>query len=179
MDLMAGTLESLCESLDSPCQVLAHHVLHQMLHALDYLSGFGYVHRDVKPANIFYTNSTSSAGGYHYHFRLGDFGLCDSEDNMDRPRGSMLYMAPEMYTGELQSHKSDIWALYVTMLWTLDVKGFRGVVERAGPHSGAGLAIFIAGRVALDPRTAVLREMARVDRAQRATAGDMLRAFFP
>jgi serine/threonine protein kinase len=177
MDLMHGTLESLCKSHGSPSQVLGHHVLHQMLQALDYLSSLRYVHRDVKPDNIFYTISPSSP--YCYHFRLGDFGLCESEDDMVDTHGSMMYLAPETSLGEPQSHKSDIWALYVTMLWTLNVEGIRGVVESQGPIYGAGYACIIAFSAARDPRTAMLGGMARIDRAERATAGDVLRDFFP
>jgi serine/threonine protein kinase len=177
MELMHGTLESLCKSISPPCQVLFRHVLHQMLQALDYLSSLRYVHRDVKPENIFYTRSTSSS--YRYHFRLGDFGLCESEDNMDVTRGSRMYLAPETISGELQSHKSDVWALYVTMLWTLTVGGIRGVVGRQGPVNGASYACIIALIVAQDPTTAMLEDMAQVNCAERATAGDMLRDFFP
>jgi serine/threonine protein kinase len=39
--------------------------------------------------------------------------------------GSELYMAPEMFRKGGQTSKLDVWSLFVTMLWTLDIGGFR------------------------------------------------------
>ena len=76
MDLMDGDLHSLAVSLPRPqLLLLARHVLRQMLQALDYLSYLGFVHRDVKPANIFYTTTAAAASQTpeeRYHFRIGD-----------------------------------------------------------------------------------------------------------
>ncbi|KAK4157434.1 kinase-like domain-containing protein [Chaetomidium leptoderma] len=199
MDLMDGTLESLAHALHPPCPLLAHHALRQMLQALDYLACHGYVHRDVKPENIFYTTTASSndngsglssSSSSPYHFRLGDFGLCDTESSANLPlNGTMLYMAPELFARpqRRQSHKSDVWALYVTMLWTLDLGGIRRMAVCGGGGGGGGassaaealsLALGVAAVGDSDGRVRVFRDMARVDPDERATAGEMLEMLF-
>ena len=91
-----------------------------MLQALDCLAYNGIVNRDVKPENILYI--TLSDG--QYQFQLGDFGLCNRIVDASSHVGSPLYMAPELYRGRGQTHKVDIWSLFVTMLWTLNIRGF-------------------------------------------------------
>jgi serine/threonine protein kinase len=184
MELMDGTLASLAQSLPrGSYRALADHALHQMLQALAYLNRKGYVHRDVKPENIFYKlpsrppspgESTESALS-RYHFRLGDFGLCakKSEISILWPHGSVQFMAPELLGGQpqhRQSHKSDVWALYVTILWTLNVKGLRRKMLRRALF-GAELA-----GEAYDEKNGLedLQKMAEVDPRDRATAGEML-----
>ncbi|KAH6850916.1 kinase-like domain-containing protein [Chaetomium sp. MPI-CAGE-AT-0009] len=61
MPLMEGSLANL--NANHPHHLrphLANEVLRQMLPALAYLSCLGYVHRDVKPQNIFYTTTTTT-----------------------------------------------------------------------------------------------------------------------
>ncbi|KAK5080222.1 hypothetical protein LTR05_008735 [Lithohypha guttulata] len=119
MGLKEGTLEALIE--DGDCQDVAELVFHQMLQALDCLSLNDIVHRDVKPENILYTTRPNK----QFQFQLGDFGLCNRVVNAKTFAGSPLYMAPEMFQKGEQTHKVDVWSLFVTMLWTLDVGGFR------------------------------------------------------
>ena len=147
---MEGNLLSLTERFSYFRPLLARQVLRQMLHALDYLSTRGYVHRDVKPDNIFWLpvpvgpatfqgrnkgndndNSwkLSASSALPFHFRLGDFGLCESESRIGpgETHGTLVYMAPELFSEHRRlrrpSHKSDVWALYVTVLWVLDLDG--------------------------------------------------------
>ena len=54
-----------------------------------------------------------------------------------------MYMAPETDLGEPQSHKSDVWVLYVTMLWTLNVENIRGIVESQGPFTEPAMRILL------------------------------------
>jgi serine/threonine protein kinase len=75
----------------------------------------------VKPENILYISQPDG----QYQFQLGDFGLCNRAIDATTHTGSYLYMAPEMFRKGGQTPKLDVWSLFVTMLWTLDVEGFR------------------------------------------------------
>lgn len=108
-----------------PITDLAHTVLHHMLQAIDCLAIGGIIHRDVKPENILYVSHQGQ-----YHFQLGDFGFSHRAVFAATFAGSPLYMAPEMFRGGKQTHKVDVWSLYVTMLWTLDVED---ELSTAGP----------------------------------------------
>jgi serine/threonine protein kinase len=140
-----------------------------MLQALDYLTMKGIVHRDVKPENILY----ESRQGGQYTFQLGDFGLCNHAIVAATFAGSPRYMAPELLQpGQAQTHKVDIWSLYITMLWTLDAGGFRETSSRfkgfADAHEAAVLA---ASKVQV---ASVMQEMARINPEERASAAQML-----
>ncbi|KAL2135242.1 hypothetical protein VTI74DRAFT_9334 [Chaetomium olivicolor] len=192
-ELMEGSLAELVESLDIHCMLLATDVLYQMLQALYYLAGLGYVHRDVKPQNIFYTTrsrrpSSAIIGSPQtppYHFRLGDFGLCVREDDDDTwsIQGTVMYLPPEVFDnagsvacGRPQSHKSDVWALYVSILWVLDVGGLRAAAKTGVSMSALMPGFLAAPRV--DGRVAMLGGMARRDPWKRATAGEVLARCF-
>lgn len=155
---MDGNLASLAYRLARPRALLAKQVLRQMLRALAHLSALGYVHRDIKPENIFfvrvgglnddnnkdddYYDNGCSPLAYPFHFRLGDFGLCEHKSRIgpNEVHGTTSFLAPELLLGngssggsgpgrcrrwglrwQRQSHKSDVWALYVTVLWVLDL----------------------------------------------------------
>jgi serine/threonine protein kinase len=120
MGLKEGTLESLVES-GADTSTVANAVFPQMLQALDCIAWKVIIHRDVKPENILYISHPHGL----YQFQLGDFGLCNRAVNATTFAGSELYMAPEMLEKGSQTSKLDIWSLFVTMLWTMDVGGFR------------------------------------------------------
>ncbi|KAJ5092084.1 kinase-like protein [Penicillium alfredii] len=100
---------------------LAHCVFHRMLQALDFLAANEIIHRDVKPENIRFTSLSHA----QYSFQLGDFGLCNRAVSAATSVGSPLYMALEMLQEGDQTHKADVWSLYVTMVWTMNVEEFR------------------------------------------------------
>ncbi|MCS7482624.1 serine/threonine-protein kinase [Umezawaea endophytica] len=88
-----------------------------VLSALETAHAAGIVHRDVKPSNIM----VLPGGGA----KLADFGIARA---MDDPRltatGSMMgtpgYMAPELFTGQVPSPATDLWALGATLFHAVE-----------------------------------------------------------
>eukprot|EP00041_Stephanoeca_diplocostata_P035763 m.1273760 g.1273760 ORF g.1273760 m.1273760 type:complete len:752 (-) comp24755_c1_seq28:1896-4151(-) len=84
----------------------------QVCQAMDYLHSRGYIHRDVKTANMFLTKE-----GF---VKLGDFGIAKSlERNAQKvgqrttstPVGTPMYIAPQICEGQPYTQKADIWSL--------------------------------------------------------------------
>jgi hypothetical protein len=86
--------------------------------ALAELHRRGIIHRDVKPANILFTDDRP---------KLADFGIARSEGPSDRPPltlpgatlGTLPYLAPELLLGHPPSPASDVYALGVTIFQAL------------------------------------------------------------
>ncbi|XP_044505055.1 mitogen-activated protein kinase kinase kinase 18-like [Mangifera indica] len=80
--------------------------------ALRYLHSRNIVHCDVKGENILIGPSSSSC-------KLADFGSSKEIDVSGvpiLPRGSPLWMAPEVVRGEYQGPESDVWSLGCTII---------------------------------------------------------------
>ncbi|WP_145266792.1 protein kinase domain-containing protein [Tautonia plasticadhaerens] len=86
--------------------------------AIDHVHALGYIHRDVKPANILF-----DARGYPY---LGDFGVIKAAESVSPGGGAGLtgtgmvlgtphYMAPELIMGEPIDGRIDQYALGITV----------------------------------------------------------------
>ncbi len=113
MELMAG---SLADRLETP---MAERAVRRM--ALDMLAGLelahqrGIVHRDVKPANVFF-----DARGIA---KLGDFGVAHLTDLGQTQTGGLIgtlaYMAPEQITGAPLTITADLYAVGVTLFEAL------------------------------------------------------------
>jgi serine/threonine protein kinase len=168
MGLKEGTLESLVDGGAGLSTSIANLVFLQMLQALDCLAWNGIVHRDVKPENILYV---SQPGG-QYQFQLGDFGLCNRVVDATTFAGSRLYMAPEMFQKGDQTSKLDVWSLFVTMLWTLDVGEFRQRWHQFTSVEDAQDAVLLAASKV--DTVSKIREMAIVNPEKRASAAQML-----
>ncbi|KAG2392114.1 hypothetical protein C9374_013599 [Naegleria lovaniensis] len=108
------------------CEVISW--LLQIARGLEYIHSRNIIHRDLKPSNIFVTfdkNSSNLKGGngddtsssetpqrQTIVFKISDFGLAKNVSNSlaKTTCGTMLYLAPEIYTEEVYSEKVDIWS---------------------------------------------------------------------
>ncbi|MDO6460440.1 serine/threonine-protein kinase [Granulosicoccaceae sp. 1_MG-2023] len=86
-------------------------VIRQIAGALGMAHAEGFVHRDVKPANILFKSDGSAA--------LSDFGIAKSVSNETQLTavgfavGTPEYMSPEQAMGQSLDHRSDIYSLGV------------------------------------------------------------------
>ena len=174
MGLKDGSVEDLMlqglftqESSYQPANLLLHHVLM----GIDYLRNVNVIHRDLKPANILFTRKSAS----DFHFQIADFGLCNFTDNARTYTGSPIFMAPEILRndGVRQTVKVDVWSLFVTMAYVMDVDGYRKKCFGTNQHIIKS-ALEAAETTLLSP----LKEMAILDPNERASAADMLRKLF-
>jgi serine/threonine protein kinase len=85
----------------------------QICLALDHVHQKGILHRDVKPANIFFTRRGL--------VKLGDFGFSKHyEETISNDVGHTLcgtpyYLSPEMWGGERYSKKADLWSVGIVL----------------------------------------------------------------
>ncbi|MFM1995638.1 MAG: hypothetical protein RLZZ111_25 [Planctomycetota bacterium] len=164
---------------------LLHGWLPGIASALDFMHDRGVLHRDVKPANIFFDASLKPF--------LGDFGIAKSTDDSSRMLrgddltaqntaiGTASYMAPEQFTRATGvTGRADQYALAVTVYEMLaGSKPFRGdradiVVEHATmpvpPLDTSALGI------ATSTWHAIERGLAKNPQDRFATCGDFTRA---
>eukprot|EP00755_Sulcionema_specki_P014395 Sspe_Gene.916::Locus_310_Transcript_1_4_Confidence_0.429_Length_1878::g.916::m.916/K08857/NEK1_4_5; NIMA (never in mitosis gene a)-related kinase 1/4/5 len=81
----------------------------QVLDGIRYLHDRNIIHRDLKPENIFLTKGAN-------HVKIGDLGLAKQTKYSNRIAahtqcGTMVYMAPELHSGQPYGPPNDIWAL--------------------------------------------------------------------
>jgi protein kinase A len=101
-----GEMYSLIKRLGLLSEPLAEFYASQIVLALEYLHHCCIIHRDVKPENIFLSES-----GY---IKLGDFGFCKVIKTRTWTLcGTPEYLAPEIITSKGYSFPVDWWALGV------------------------------------------------------------------
>ncbi|KFY47547.1 hypothetical protein V496_10585 [Pseudogymnoascus sp. VKM F-4515 (FW-2607)] len=139
-------------------------MLYQMLLALDYLAGQGICHRDVKPDNILYQKKN----GY-FIFQLADLGLINTAADAITFCGTPIFMAPELHDNpRLQTPAVDIWSLFVTVASAMGFIDCGRLRYATRPEITQAILNVAASNL---PE---FRNMAQVDRSQRASAATML-----
>jgi len=113
MELVQGvTCKSYLQEHGSMSESQIRSFLSDIVPALQLLHERGIVHRDVKPGNLFYTDSG--------HFKLGDFGVVHVIDDATLTRtgdamGTIQYMSPEALSGKEPGSPADYYALGITL----------------------------------------------------------------
>ncbi|KAJ5383081.1 hypothetical protein N7517_000992 [Penicillium concentricum] len=166
MRLADGTLHSLVATgeFSSHHSDLTNKFAHHTLQALDYLDIKGVVHRDTKPENILYTRMSLPP---HMLYQVGEFGLCNRTVSARTHVGTPLFAAPEL--PKRQSHKMDVWSLFVTIAWTVDLNNFR-----QNSHQFSNVQEVHKQLSDVAPKMTNFSEMARLDLSKRASAAHML-----
>ena len=139
--------------------------------ALEYAHQRGFVHRDVKPANLLF--------GEEGRLRIGDFGLARAlaEAAWTEPAGAMLgtarYACPEQARGEAADGKGDVYSLGLVL-----IESVTGRVPFAADTTIATLMARVDDDVevpaALGPLRGVLARAGRADPAERPDAGELV-----
>ncbi|KAL6996735.1 hypothetical protein U1Q18_006864 [Sarracenia purpurea var. burkii] len=90
-----------------------------ILRGLDHIHECGYVHCDLKPANILLVRRNSTGSPTEFRVKIGDFGLAKRAnqtrkktklDSYSHWRGTLMYLSPEAAVYNIQEPPSDIWA---------------------------------------------------------------------
>ena len=97
-------------------------VARSLFSAVCYAHGLDIIHRDLKPDNVLL--ATNESGDYTP--KIVDFGLAlvdqadadGADTGIGRPAGTVVYMAPEQFSGERLCGKCDVYALGV-IVWEM------------------------------------------------------------
>ncbi|NIV28657.1 MAG: protein kinase [Anaerolineae bacterium] len=135
MELLEGrTLKQMIEGEGALSIERANRIVEQVAAALDYAHQQGFVHRDVKPANIFV--------GKDDHTTLTDFGIAKAASEAQQLTrtgilmGTPEYMSPEQAEGEGVDYRTDLYALGIVLYQMLVGQvPFRGTTPHAILHA--------------------------------------------
>ncbi len=132
--LQGRTLKQVIEQEGKLQPQRAARIVEQVAAALDYAHQQGFVHRDVKPANIFV--------GPDDHVTLTDFGIAKAaSETQQLTRTGMLvgtpeYMSPEQAAGGRVDYRTDLYALGVVLYQMLAGRvPYRGTTPHATLHA--------------------------------------------
>ena len=114
----------------------------QVATGLEYAHEQGVVHRDIKTANLFFTQKKV--------MKIMDFGLAKMVEEVRRSTtvigGTPYYMAPEQSAGEQVDHRADLYALGVT---------FYELLTGSVPFSEGDVAFHHRHTQPIDPRAKI------------------------
>ncbi|KAM4595942.1 membrane-associated tyrosine- and threonine-specific cdc2-inhibitory kinase-like, partial [Polymixia lowei] len=153
----------------TPDEPSAWAYLCDLLSALQHLHSQGFAHLDIKPANVFLTQSG--------RLKLGDFGLLldlpqEGREREDLQEGDPRYMAPELLRGAYGT-AADVFSLGVSILelaCNIEVpKGGEGWQQLRQGH----LPTEFTSALSTELQT-VLRMMLAPEPSERATVSDLL-----
>ena len=116
-----GTLESVVRKRGKLAEPAVVVILDQLLDGLAHVHAEGWIHRDVKPANIMF----EPRGGAHPASRLADFGIAVHESDVRFTHVGMVngtpgYMAPELFSMAEPAPSHDLYAAGVVALVALN-----------------------------------------------------------
>ncbi|KAA9393417.1 serine/threonine protein kinase [Kocuria coralli] len=183
MDLCdGGTLESVLQDHGALSDEVVEEVMLQLLRALQFVHAEGWIHRDVKPANLM-MNATGTGRPLA---RLADFGIATQCEDARLTRlgtvvGTPGYIAPELLEGADPAAAQDLFAAGVVamrMVCPHEGRGETPQPESALQKFGAGSLLGAEIAALLDPEPAVRHDgaMALLERLAPASEG---RSFQP
>lgn len=116
-----GTLESMVKTKGKLAEPAVVVLLDQLLDGLSHVHAEGWIHRDVKPANIMF----EPRGRAHPVSRLADFGIAVHETDVRFTHVGMVngtpgYMAPELFAMAEPAPSHDLYAAGVVALVALN-----------------------------------------------------------
>src|SRR5918995_1602407 len=171
--LSGGSLRSILDAGHrlTPSQALV--VGLEASRALDHAHRQGFVHRDVKPANLLFGDDS--------RLRIADFGLARAiaEAAWTEPHGAVLgtarYASPEQALGQTIDGRSDVYALALLL-----IEGVTGVVPFSADTTIGTLMARLEPPIGvpdeLGPLQAVVQAAGTLDPAERCDAAALGRA---
>ncbi len=100
------------------------HIIIQVLHALDAIHNQGLIHCDLKPQNILVHLNQSKDTNQESRVKLLDFGFADTSTSFAQtPRGTLGYIAPEVYKGIGSDGRADLYSLGMVIYEVITGKG--------------------------------------------------------
>lgn len=149
---------------------------HDLCEGLQYLHDAGFLHRDVKPANILLADRDA---GRRLRGKLTDFGIASitgRPPDAEYVTGTAAYLSPEVVEGEDASSASDVYSLGLVLIEALTgVVSFPGGVEESAfARLDRDPAI---PRGVPEPLRALLSAMTARDPAARPSAGEAATRF--
>jgi serine/threonine-protein kinase len=176
MEYMAGG--TLADRLPGPLPpALVRSLLVSLTSGLEAAHGHGVIHRDIKPQNVFFTQTGEA--------KLGDFGVAHLQDLGATQTagfiGTLAYMSPEQISGAPLTFACDIYALGCTAYQALTGRlPFLGP-DFVGQHLGEAAPPPTALNRALDPAwdALIARAMAKDPRDRFASLEELRRALAP
>lgn len=143
-------------------------ILYKIIKALALIHKYDIIHGDIKPDNIMIRENKQPV--------LIDFGLSCLKQKC-YARGSLLYMAPEIFSTSYLSTKSDIWSLAISFYEILFGDPYPTSVTNTEIASAQQTTV-LTFKTNHQPLNTVLSAMLVLDQTQRPSAQELLDKYF-